>query len=69
MWAPQFRTPGMVRSSAQAFWLTRYSSVTEVPGWVSQCIRKSRSLKSGSSDCPSSGAVMAPMAAMAPKVA
>ena len=57
---PQLRTPGMSRSSRQAWTEIRVSSGREVPGFVSQCMRKSRSLKSGSSDWPRSGVTAKP---------
>jgi hypothetical protein len=53
MWDPQLRTPGIVRSSIQAAVEIRTSSEWEVPGAVTQCMRKSRSLNSGSNDWPS----------------
>ena len=52
MCAPKLRTPGIARSSMQAAVVIRTISGCDVPGLVTQCIRKSRSLKSGSSDCP-----------------
>ncbi len=60
MCEPQFRTPGICRSSTQARVEMRTSSGCDVPGAVTQCIRKSRSLKSGSSDWPRSGKTTAP---------
>ena len=63
MCEPQFRTPGIVRSSWQARTEIRVSSGPDVSGFVSQCIRKSRSLKSGSSDCPRNGTTATPAAA------
>ena len=56
MCEPQLRTPGISRRSLQAATEMRVSSGAEVPGWVSQCMRKSRSLKFGSSWLPSVGA-------------
>jgi hypothetical protein len=50
MCEPQLRTPGIWRSSLQASTEIRVSSPIDVPGAVTQCMRKSRSLKSGSSD-------------------
>jgi hypothetical protein len=47
---------------------TRCSSSTPVPGWVSQCIRKSRSLKFGSSDEPSVGKISSPASRQAAAV-
>ncbi len=55
MCAPKLRTPGMACSSLDAATVIRVSSGSDVPGLVTQCIRKSRSLKSGSSDWPSVG--------------
>ena len=49
------RTPSISFRSLQAETETRVSSVTEVPGWVSQCIKKSRSLKFGSNWLPKVG--------------
>jgi hypothetical protein len=66
MWDPQLRTPGMVRSSRHARTEIRVSSGPEVLGSVSQCIRKSLSLKDGSSDCPRNGTTAAPAATTAP---
>ena len=48
MWAPKLRTPGMARSSLLASVVIRTSSGCDVDGSVTQCIRKSRSLNSGS---------------------
>ena len=56
MCAPKLRTPGMACSSLAAGHVMRTSSGSDVPGLVTQCIRKSRSLKSGSSDWPERGA-------------
>jgi hypothetical protein len=64
MWAPKLRTPGIARSSLLAAVVMRTSSGWEVPGAVTQCIRKSRSLKSGSSDCPSLGTTARPSSRM-----
>ena len=66
MWAPKLRTPGMARSSLLARTVTRYISGCDVPGGVSQCIRKSRSLNEGSSDCPSNGQTATPATTAAP---
>ena len=55
MCEPQLRTPGIVRSSWQAADRDPDLLGPDVSGLVSQCIRKSRSLKSGSSDCPRNG--------------
>ena len=55
MCEPQLRTPGISRRSLQARTEMRVSSGADVPGSVSQCIRKSRSLKFGSSWFPSVG--------------
>ena len=55
MCAPKLRTPGIARSSLLDSVVIRTSSDSEVPGLVTQCIRKSRSLKSGSSSWPSWG--------------
>ena len=60
MCEPQLRTPGMDRSSTQAATVTRVSSGCDVPGAVTQCIKKSRSLKSGRSDWPSCGHTATP---------
>ena len=56
---PQLRTPGISRRSRQADTDTRVSSATDVPGGVSQCIRKSRSLKLGSNWLPRKGRALA----------
>ena len=66
MWAPKLRTPGIARSSLLARTVTRYISGCDVPGGVSQCIRKSRSLNEGSSDCPSNGQTAIPATTAAP---
>ena len=55
MCEPQLRTPGIFCRSWQALTEMRYSSLTFVDGSVSQCMRKSRSLKFGSSCDPSDG--------------
>ena len=55
MWEPQLRTPGISRRSRQALAEIRVSSDAPVAGSVSQCIRKSRSLKFGSSWRPKRG--------------
>ena len=57
----------MARSSLLASTVTRYISGCDVPGGVSQCIRKSRSLNEGSSDCPSSGQTAMPARTIAPE--
>ena len=58
MWAPKLRTPGIVRSSLLACDRDpRFISGQEVLGSVTQCIRKSRSLNDGSSECPSNGQI------------
>jgi len=62
IWEPQLRTPGMVRNSWQAAVEMRTISGCDVPGLVSQCIRKSRSLNEGSSSRPSKGQMMMPAA-------
>ncbi len=49
MCEPQLRTPGISRRSWHAATETVFSCVIDVDGSVSQCIRKSRSLKLGSS--------------------
>ena len=69
MWEPKLRTPGMAVSSRLAWVTIRRSSPTDVPGAEIQCIKKSRSWKVGSSDCPSSGNVTAPATIIAPTVA
>ena len=69
MWEPQLRTPGIVRSSRQARTETRTSSGPDVSGEVSQCIRKSRSLKLGSSDWPRNGTTASPATTVAATVA
>ena len=61
---PALRTPGIVRSSRLTLALIRNISGWPVPGLVSQCIRKSRSLKSGSSDCPRNGSRTMPVVAI-----
>ena len=63
MWEPQLRTPGISCRSTHADTETRYSSGADVPGWLSQCIRKSRSLKLGSSWLPRVGATISPASA------
>src|SRR5262245_63484820 len=55
MCAPKLRTPGIARSSLLARWVMRQVSACEVPSAGTQCIRKSRSLKSGSSPWPRNG--------------
>ncbi len=60
MWAPKFRTPSMLRSSWLPRVVMRTISGWDVPGVASQCIRKSRSLKSGSSELPSEGTTAMP---------
>ncbi len=69
MWEPQLRTPGIATRAPQASWEIRVSSGSDVPGFVSQCIRKSRSLKSGSSDWPRWGTANAPATASTPTAA
>ena len=71
MCEPQLRTPGISRRSLQAETETRVSSGADVPGWLSQCIRKSRSLKFGSSWLPSVGKTSSPArtTASAPAIA
>ena len=61
MWAPKLRTPGMARSSLLARVVMRTISGCEVSGLVTQCIKKSRSLKSGSSEWPSNGQMPMPL--------
>ena len=62
---PALRTPG-----SRGSWLARAEilniSGCPVPGTVSQCIRKSRSLNEGSSDWPSSGNAATPITAVRP---
>ena len=60
MCEPALRTPGIVSNSALTNLVVRTSSCSEVSGLVNQCIRKSRSLKFGSSDCPSTGSTARP---------
>ena len=69
MCEPRLRTPGIESSSLAPLMLMRCISGQDVAGLVSQCIRKSRSLKSGSSDCPSIGQMMPPASTNAPTVA
>ena len=66
MCEPKLRTPGTWRSSLLPAVTMRRSSVSEVPGFVSQCMRKSRSLNSGNSDWPSSGTTRIPVTTSAP---
>ena len=66
MCEPKLRTPGTERSSLLPAVTMRRSSVSDVPGFVSQCIRKSRSLNSGNSDWPSSGTIRIPVTTSAP---
>ena len=47
MWEPKLRTPGIAWSSFAEAVEIRTSSACDVPGLVTQCIRKSRSLKFG----------------------
>ena len=54
----------MLRSSVLAATVMRYISGCEVPGGVSQCMRKSRSLKFSSNDVPSSGQITTPAETM-----
>ena len=51
----KLRMPGMAIRSSLAARVIRCISVDDVPGWATQCIRKSRSLKCGSSACPRVG--------------
>ena len=55
MWEPKLRTPGIACSSFAAATEMRTCSSLEVSGLVTQCMRKSRSLNSGSSSCPRRG--------------
>ena len=55
MWAPKLRTPGISWSSLADAVVIRTSSVSDVPGLVRKCMRKSRSLNSGRSDWPRFG--------------
>ena len=48
--------------------MMRVSSPMDVPGAVTQCIRKSRSLKSGRSDWPSCGHTPSPTMLTRPTV-
>ena len=57
---PEVAHTGMARSSLLAAVVTRTSSGSDVPGLVTQCIRKSRSLNDGSSDWPSRGRISDP---------
>ena len=66
---PALRTPGISSSSALTSFVVRTSSCREVSGLASQCMRKSRSLKFGSSDCPSSGSVSRPAMVVSPTTA
>ena len=68
MCEPQLRTPSIWRRSWQAETEIRVSSPTEVPGWVSQCIKKSRSLKLGNSWLPSVGTASTPTSSITPVV-
>ncbi len=68
IWEPQLRTPGMVSSSLQPRIEMRTFSGCELPGMVTQCIRKSRSLNDGSNDWPSSGHKAKPATATTPVV-
>ncbi len=69
MWEPKLRTPGMDRSSRLPRSTIRTSSGWEVPGAVTQCIRKSRSLKVGNRDSPSEGTTAIPAATTTATVA
>ena len=60
MWAPKFWTPGMARQLLLAGVVIRTISGCEVPGLVTQCIRKSRSLNAGSSVLPKPGTTARP---------
>ena len=55
MCAPKLRTPGMARSSLLARMVMRDMACSEVPGFSTQCIKKSYSLKLGRNSWPSSG--------------
>jgi hypothetical protein len=66
---PAFRTPGIDSSSRLTRLVILTISGCPVPGLVNQCIRKSRSLKEGSSDCPRSGSAARPNIAVAPTAA
>ena len=65
IWAPKLRTRGSPAARLRET-VTRYISGCDVPGRVSQCIRKSRSLNEGSSDCPSNGQTAIPATTAAP---
>ena len=55
MCEPKSRTPGIARTSRLARVTILRSSVIEVPGFVTQCIRKSLSLNVGNRSDPSVG--------------
>ena len=50
MCAPKFRSPGISRSAWLTLVVVRSISASEVPGWVTQWMRKSGSLKCGKRD-------------------
>ena len=60
MWDPKLRTPGMEPISWLAAVTMRRSSMMEVPGFVTQCMRKSFSLNDGNSSSPNRGTTSAP---------
>ena len=55
MWAPKLRTPGMARSSLLTRMVIRFMASSEVPGFSTQCMRKSYSLNSGRNSSPRNG--------------
>ena len=59
-WAPVWLTPEMESSFLETRLVIRVISEIAVPGVVTQCIRKSRSLNSGSSSCPRCGQATTP---------
>ena len=66
MWDPKLRTPGMEPISWLAAVTMRRSSMMEVPGFVTQCMRKSFSLNDGNSSSPIRGRTRMPARVTAP---
>ena len=59
---PKLRTPGIARSSLLTETVMRVIASSDVPGFSTQCMRKSVSLKSGRNSSPSRGTAMAVIA-------
>jgi hypothetical protein len=67
--SPKLRTPGIWRSSLLTARVVRCISAADVPGCVTQWIKKSRSLKPGNNDWPSSGVSAMPTTVTSRKIA